>query len=143
MPFTLIFDFFAAWIPKILNVLFDPRVIIAIVLLVISGYTWWHIHKLNNTIEDNTAQISLLTTKLEAEKAAKELCISTNITNKQQLDKVAVIADKLQAGFDQLGADLQKQSSASTNRIAGILTGKKPVTCNESIEFLIQKGAKP
>jgi hypothetical protein len=107
-----------------------------VVAAVVAGGIWY-VHHLQTTVEDQAKTIAVQEAQATVLKANQELLqTAIDATNKsfERIDKV----DKLNKDqFAKLQTTVSASSDALAKRLTGILAGKKPVTCEETIQYLI------
>lgn len=109
--------------------------LIIIVMIIAAGVMWYK--HLTNTIEDQREQIASLTTEntvIKENNAKLEASIQANNT---AISKLAEGAADTKRNFAALGSTVRSQSDSLEQRLRGILVERKPQTCEETIQYLI------
>lgn len=102
-------------------------------------------------VESLRVEIALKDGKITSLQADLAVAQQNNITltgavNAQNdaVGKISALADQTKRGFDALGVNVAQQTSVLDSRLAAILKDKKPVTCEDTVKYLIDaaKGYK-
>lgn len=113
------------------------EILIALIIAAAALY----VHNLNSTIADQTKTISdlkLENTIVKDNNAKLEAAISAN---NAAITKLADGAESTKSAFEKLNTNVKGQLNGLDGRLKTILASKKPVTCEETIQYLID-GAK-
>lgn len=64
--------------------------------------------------------------------------LSTALTTQNNaIDEISKLSSQTKKGFEALGVNVSNQTVALNTRLAAILKDKKPITCEETIKYLI------
>jgi hypothetical protein len=108
------------------------------ILVVVSVLgTVWYVGHLKDTIEKQQKDIVTLTAQRDAlQDSNNKLTASIAVTNKA-VELMRDLAPNTKKQFDALSAKVGQQSDAVAAKIQRILAEKKPITCEETIDYLI------
>lgn len=111
-----------------------------ILLVVIVGGSLMYIHHLRDVVSEQNITITRDNTQLQqaadANKVLRDQIDSLNVTITQWSD----LSKKQQDQVNDLSSRLQTQHQNTQNQVNLILKDKKPATCDDAIEYLIQAG---
>jgi len=109
--------------------------VVALVLLI--GGSYWYVKSLNNQITDLNKEVTEL-------KVANAMCENSRATLKGAIDtqnseiqKWVNVGRKSKKAFDDLKGTIEKQRQISALELQKILQEKKPETCQEAINYLV------
>lgn len=97
-----------------------------------------YVNNLKDTIADQQKEIGVLTVQRNELQASNDkLTASIAVTNKA-IEEIRTLAPSTKKEFDTLSAKVSRQSDEIAAKIRRILEEKKPLTCEETIEYLIR-----
>ena len=131
MGFTTILSFLSDnWKAIVIGLLVAGAIFYVQALRVDIAHKETEIVGLKHDVEVLTTNNATLTTALDTQNGA--------------IGKISDLATATQKGFQQLGVNINQQSVALDARLQSILKDKKPITCDDTIKYLIEarKGFK-
>jgi cell division protein FtsB len=124
MPITLIFSLLQRfWLP--------------ILISVVVGCGVWYVNNLRNTVESQKKDIATLEVQKAALQASNDQLVASIQVSNAALDEIRKLAPNTKQEFAKLQASVSSQSDVLAIRIKQILAEKKPQTCEETIQYLI------
>lgn len=109
------------------------EILIAVIIAAVFG--WYH--HLTSTIADQKADIARLTTENTIVKENNAKLEASITANNAAITKLAEGAADTKKNFAALGTTVKTQSSTLEARLRGVLAEKKPQTCQDTIQYLL------
>jgi seryl-tRNA synthetase len=110
--------------------------IFAVIALV--GGAYLYVQNLKHTISEHEKTIATLTVQRDAlQDSNNKLAASIAVSNKA-IDEIRTLAPNTKKEFDKLNAKVSSQSEDIAAKVRRILEEKKPLTCEETIDYLIR-----
>lgn len=106
------------------------------IILVIAG-GWFYYKHLVNTIDDQRTQIAQLETAKQILEDNNKKLIGAIDANNAAINKLAESTDATKKNFAALGSTVKTQNTNLEARLRAILAEKKPLTCDDTIQYLI------
>lgn len=137
---TILLSLFSSFGEKFLPFLKTYWKPIAIIVLVVG--TGWYVMHLRSVVSDQAATITH-DQQIIKEAADANLVLRNQITaNNKTIDQWSQVSQQQTQQMATLQSQLTKQQADTKSKIANILTGVKPQTCDAAIDYLIQAGSE-
>lgn len=108
-----------------------------ILALIIAGACAFYIWDLNHTISEDALKIGNLTTENTVLKSNEEKLQNAVTSNNTAIAKLSDGADETKKSFATLGTTVKSSSANLETRLKGILADKPPLTCQDSLQLLL------
>lgn len=108
---------------------------IAIALIVAAGI--FYVQHLRSTVAENAITIGNLTTENKVMKDNNDKLQGAITAQNASLEKIAKGADDTKAKFTTLNANVKSANANLATTLKGILADKKPQTCQDTINYLL------
>lgn len=106
-------------------------------LIIIIGGSYWYVKSLHNEIEDKTNEIAEL-------KIAKAFCENSRASleaaikeQNSEIQKWVTVGKKSKKEFEDLKSSIEQQRKVNALELQKILQEKKPESCQEAINYLV------
>lgn len=104
-----------------------------VLVLLTGGYIWW----LNHTNSKQAEQIASLTSENQVLTQNNKVLQDSLSTQNAALDKLSTTFDSTKQDFSNLTHAVNQQSATVSTALSNIKTSKKPTTCEDTIQYLI------
>ncbi len=109
---------------------------ILIALVIIAGVLY--VRNLQNTVEEQRTEITNLATANQVLTDSNKVLTNTVTANNKTIDELSKGADKTKREFDKLNIQVEHQTTVLTKRLKDIMSRKAPVTCDDTITYMLE-----
>jgi len=113
------------------------QIILALVVLAIGAGAAWYVGNLRTTIADQKSSIVKLELENQIIKDNNAKLEASIHANNEAITKLAAGSDATVKAFNSLNVNVKGQLTGLDSRLQGILKEKKPQSCQETIQYLL------
>ena len=108
-----------------------------LIALVIIGAIWY-VRNLQNTVEEQKVTITQMELANATLKESNRTLTNTVTANNKTIAELGKGADQTKREFDKLNIQVEHQTSVLTKRLKDIMSRKAPVTCDDTITYMLE-----
>lgn len=124
-PASIALKFLARWWKEIL-----------IVLVIVAGI--WYVRNLQTTVKDQATTITQMTIVNKTLEDSNKTLTNTVAANNKTIAEMGKGAAQTKEDFARLNGQVEAQTRVLTNRLRDILNRPAPVTCNDTIDYMLE-----